>query len=751
MAPSSTFKLKQNMFHYDAHGDINVHIYQPLEISAATFQPLLDARTPYIGVSADYGDKSVIASIALAAGSQVVVVHLSKITKAKKGVLKEFLSTTSQFHTKAAFHMDRLVAALHFDLRVTLSRGLDLLSGATAGAGRDSLAAMVECLGGETEVQKFRVEELFFGHTQKKLVKDLAMQAWAAWWAASLDGSWRFRGVALIDSTTLPSELLSRLLRDADRLEALKPTAVQNEIASDHVYSPGDLQVTCTRFKNRIRSDAQRIEVRSELHPNLVASGRVSRVDGRSAQLNVHIPRTFDASMAMLTLTTIGKEAATSSERQRAEIVLAAFKGTSTIVKQLFFKALWLPEEQLPPPVLPRPTKTVPIVSMRPLNPSQRRAVTAILSPSPPVILVQGPPGTGKTTVIAAAVTTIRASASMYERSIYCIAQSNVAVKNIAEKLASVDFLDFKLIVSKDFHYDWHEHLYQKIEPNVLRTDHLEKELVGVDHQLAGSRVILCTLSMLSNPQFAVVTRIVPLETVIVDEASQIEIGDFLPMISLYSTTIEKLVFVGDEKQLAPYGQGQIDTLRSVFEMKHLRTDAIFLDTQYRMPKGLGSFIGLHVYDDKLKSEHRITGRCWQFVDVQRSEELSSGRSWINIAEVKAVVAEAGNMQRRGRSYRIITPYDAQRAKIEAALRAYHLDADDKVFCVDSFQGNEDDHILLSLVRTSGIGFMNEQRRVNVMLTRCKKTMTVFTSKAFILGPARETLVGKLAACDCWR
>ena len=38
---------------------------------------------------------------------------------------------------------------------------------------------------------------------------------------------------------------------------------------------------------------------------------------------------------------------------------------------------------------------------------------------------------------------------------IWIIAQSNVAVKNVAEKLVDSGFLDFKLIVSKDFHFDW--------------------------------------------------------------------------------------------------------------------------------------------------------------------------------------------------------------------------------------------------------------------------------------------------------
>jgi regulator of nonsense transcripts 1 len=39
---------------------------------------------------------------------------------------------------------------------------------------------------------------------------------------------------------------------------------------------------------------------------------------------------------------------------------------------------------------------------------------------------------------------------------IWLIAQSNVAVKNIALKLLSVGFLDWKILVAKDFHHGWY-------------------------------------------------------------------------------------------------------------------------------------------------------------------------------------------------------------------------------------------------------------------------------------------------------
>ena len=61
--------------------------------------------------------------------------------------------------------------------------------------------------------------------------------------------------------------------------------------------------------------------------------------------------------------------------------------------------------------------------------------------------------GTGKTTVIAAFVCSAVAAGVT---GIWLTAQSNIAVKNIAEKLADVGFLNWRLLVSNDFHTGWY-------------------------------------------------------------------------------------------------------------------------------------------------------------------------------------------------------------------------------------------------------------------------------------------------------
>jgi hypothetical protein len=96
----------------------------------------------------------------------------------------------------------------------------------------------------------------------------------------------------------------------------------------------------------------------------------------------------------------------------------------------------------------------------RPLNNSQCDAVKHMLSLTDDsrITLVHGPPGTGKTTVIA---TYVHFAILRGQRGIWLTAQSNVAVKNIAEKLSDSGFTNWKLLVSKDFHHDWYASFFK--------------------------------------------------------------------------------------------------------------------------------------------------------------------------------------------------------------------------------------------------------------------------------------------------
>jgi superfamily I DNA and/or RNA helicase len=96
-----------------------------------------------------------------------------------------------------------------------------------------------------------------------------------------------------------------------------------------------------------------------------------------------------------------------------------------------------------------------------------------------------------------------------------------------------------------------HEHLYTEVAEKVIRSSDFVVSRQENENLLDGVRVILCTLSMITNPTMirGGYTNLVPLRTLIVDEASQIEIGSYLPVLSQSASSLEKIVFIGDDKQ----------------------------------------------------------------------------------------------------------------------------------------------------------------------------------------------------------
>jgi hypothetical protein len=93
-----------------------------------------------------------------------------------------------------------------------------------------------------------------------------------------------------------------------------------------------------------------------------------------------------------------------------------------------------------------------------------------------------------------------------------------------------------------------HEHLYGRIKENIIVSDGLH-QLARIQKALQGTQVILCTLSMVSNPKLAPVTALVPIVNVIIDEASQIEVGQYVPLFNTFGESLRKICFVGDDKQ----------------------------------------------------------------------------------------------------------------------------------------------------------------------------------------------------------
>ena len=95
-----------------------------------------------------------------------------------------------------------------------------------------------------------------------------------------------------------------------------------------------------------------------------------------------------------------------------------------------------------------------------------------------------------------------------------------------------------------------HEHLYRGISNLMIRSDELTSRGFNASATLQRSQVILCTLSMLSSIALkrSGILRVVPIKTMVVDEASQIEIGDYIAVFTEHKS-IRKVCFIGDDKQ----------------------------------------------------------------------------------------------------------------------------------------------------------------------------------------------------------
>src|SRR6266540_452826 len=191
----------------------------------------------------------------------------------------------------------------------------------------------------------------------------------------------------------------------------------------------------------------------------------VGSAKGSTAHINATDGVSLSGRMVMQ-VTSIGRDNPTTAEAKRAAVVLRVLQGELHLlhnrdtpwIQNIWFNTdtplVW-PEAWLANlPQLRQSPRANTKPPSRTLNPSQRRAVNTMLSEEDTnrFTIIQGPPGTGKTTVISSFV---HLSIQLGRKGIWLVAESNVAVKNIAEKLLKDGFLNWKLLVSQDFRCDW--------------------------------------------------------------------------------------------------------------------------------------------------------------------------------------------------------------------------------------------------------------------------------------------------------
>ncbi|KAG1841682.1 hypothetical protein DFJ58DRAFT_807874 [Suillus subalutaceus] len=529
------FILQQNVYKAN-HEPITVEEVDENNVSSPALQRLIDsAQGVAVGVAATYP---------FATLTRALVVHFFHRKKRGRTLIQDQILCNPDIRLYG-YRIDRIALGLYLDLSLRINAAVDIL-------------ATMDALGGEPLTPEAEQK----GHAT---TNDVALQAWAAYRTVAFPYmASRFAHIPRIATDTMPDvhlSALAKISRDAEILEYLKPTKVVNTVKDDlSISKAGNLNLECTRFRTRIMQNRDKYVIHIETQNagrKSTITGRAQDIDGRQAHINVQ-----------------------GAVHTSGKVLPEAYR-ESVLTHHPFFCSIWAPSLKISWPLLTRGCFQHTIPVERILSQADRDRV----------LLIQGPPGTGKTTVIAASVDSIVRTGHK-DRTVWLVAHSNVAVKNIAEKLDKAGFREFKLLVSKDFHYDWHEHLYERLEHCFIRSDMLKEDMDAVDVELllldaytaTKTRVILCTLSMLSNLCIKGIALQVPVETVIFDEASQIEVGDYLPLLQRFQPTLRKMT-------VAPFGQDDVGNLRSVFEFPHLRKRAHFLDTQCKLVSRLRLFV----------------------------------------------------------------------------------------------------------------------------------------------------------------
>eukprot|EP01017_Pseudomicrothorax_dubius_P007157 TRINITY_DN12173_c0_g1_i2.p1 TRINITY_DN12173_c0_g1~~TRINITY_DN12173_c0_g1_i2.p1 ORF type:complete len:460 (-),score=76.34 TRINITY_DN12173_c0_g1_i2:283-1662(-) len=384
----------------------------------------------------------------------------------------------------------------------------------------------------------------------------------------------------------------------------------------------------------------------------------------------------------------------------------------------------------------------------RHVNSAQTKAIITALQNE--LTLIEGPPGTGKTFTAAAlshAMLQYYHDFKQRRVKILACAPGNVVVDKLADTL-----YDFGLNVTRFVSYQYEKSSKCRKEVKLtykmweeFRQLREDDENVKYDaclerYVLDNSDIVCCTCSAAKDARLSHLN----FDVVIVDEASFAT----EPMcLQTFSDGAEKVILIGDTKQLGPVvkcREAELSGLgTSLFDrLLELGYPVQSLNVQFRMSPTLCHFPNSFFYKSRLlnavyKDDKRLSQLfCLPTGVDQTCFFHCDGKEYAhtNIAEAEAVfrlirylIHHQGMKEEQ---VGVITYYRAQQYLLYTKLSINYPKVEVK--CVDGFQGSEKDVIIVSCVRTKSIGFTNNPRRMNVMLTRARCGLFIFGNVDFL-------------------
>jgi DNA replication ATP-dependent helicase Dna2 len=241
----------------------------------------------------------------------------------------------------------------------------------------------------------------------------------------------------------------------------------------------------------------------------------------------------------------------------------------------------------------------------------------------------------------------------------------------------------------------------------------------AVKNALQRTRIIAATAHRASTLPYL---RMRAFEMAIVDEAGQLTEPLTLGLI----LRARRFVLIGDDRQLPPVVRNH-GLAHSMFERLKRETDNVtLLESQYRMHPQIMDVSNRLFYDGRLKSgvseseRQPVDGMPVVFIPVESSRD---GRS--NVDEARVVVDLVRSFIRdRGihpDTIGVVSPFRAQVVLLRQMLAGTGVTID----TVERFQGGERDIMILSFVRSRGTGFVFDDRRLNVAITRARRKLVL--------------------------
>ncbi|XP_024125640.1 NFX1-type zinc finger-containing protein 1 isoform X2 [Oryzias melastigma] len=224
---------------------------------------------------------------------------------------------------------------------------------------------------------------------------------------------------------------------------------------------------------------------------------------------------------------------------------------------------------------------------------------------------------------------------------------------------------------------------------------------------------------------------------VIVEEAAEVLEAH---TITTLSKACQHLILIGDHQQLRPSATvfelaKNFNLEISMFErLVKMGLPYVRLDYQHRMRPEIACLLTPHIYSElenhpSVLEYENIKGLNTSLFFVEHSypeEEIKDGRSHQNSHEAKFVVALCRYLlfqDYKPEQITILTTYTGQLFCLRKLMPASEFSGV-KVHVVDKYQGEENDIVLLSLVRSNlqgKVGFLSIPNRVCVALSRAKK------------------------------